>query len=44
MKLQPYRGGQTFETIWNDWLSFRNKTTADGPSLERACHSDAERR
>lgn len=28
--------GQTFDAIWNDWLSFHNKTTADGPSLERA--------
>jgi AraC family transcriptional regulator len=28
--------GQTFEAIWNDWLSFHDKTTADGPSLERA--------
>jgi AraC family transcriptional regulator len=28
--------GQTFEAIWNDWLAFHNKTTADAPSLERA--------
>jgi AraC family transcriptional regulator len=28
--------GQTFDAIWNDWLSFHGKTTADGPSLERA--------
>lgn len=28
--------GQTFDAIWNDWLSFHDKTTADGPSLERA--------
>jgi AraC family transcriptional regulator len=27
---------QTFEAIWNDWFSFHDKTTADGPSLERA--------
>ncbi|HUO93702.1 MAG TPA: AraC family transcriptional regulator [Rhizomicrobium sp.] len=28
--------GQTFDAIWNDWLSFHGKTAADGPSLERA--------
>jgi AraC family transcriptional regulator len=27
---------QTFEAIWNGWLPSHDKTTADGPSLERA--------
>lgn len=27
---------QTFDAIWNDWFPLHDKTTADGPSLERA--------
>ncbi len=27
---------RTMNAIWNDWLYFHNKTTADAPSLERA--------
>jgi hypothetical protein len=27
---------QVLEAIWSDWFSSHNKTTADGPSLERA--------
>lgn len=28
--------GETYDVIWNDWLPFSGRASADGPSLERA--------